>query len=210
MTIIRILLFCLFNIAINSIVLSQSKDSIIDVRDGQLYHTIKIGNQIWLSQNMNYKADSGSWCYMEIEENCSSNGRLYNWYTAQNVCPEGWHLPADDEWDTLTNYINKVKGVGIKGSDGDWSSLGYFLKSKTFWKEKGSGNDALGFNALPSGLRDIDGVYSDAGEIGNFWTATETAPRFAFCRTMYYYFSNINRNRENKSYGFSVRCVKNK
>ena len=75
--------------------------SFTDPRDGKTYKTVKIGNQVWMAENLNYDAGSGSWCY----EDCSQYGRLYNWETAKGVAPQGWHLPSKSEFETLLNNL---------------------------------------------------------------------------------------------------------
>ena len=77
----------------------------IDVRDGDAYATVQIGNQIWMAENFNFKTDSGSWIYDNQVENASVYGRLYDWETALRICPKGWHVPLEEEWQELIDYL---------------------------------------------------------------------------------------------------------
>ncbi|MCK9204433.1 MAG: hypothetical protein M0P58_08390, partial [Bacteroidales bacterium] len=78
--------------------------TITDPRNGLVYPTVKIGSQCWLQKNMNYQTGN-SWCYENKSENCDIYGRLYDWETALKVCPKGWHLPSDDEYSVLLDYL---------------------------------------------------------------------------------------------------------
>ena len=71
-----------------------------DSRDGQAYMTMKIGNQVWMAENLNYEM-ADSYCYDDRTSNCSKYGRLYTWDAAMKACPLGWHLPTQNEWKTL-------------------------------------------------------------------------------------------------------------
>src|SRR6056297_2464310 len=74
-----------------------------DFRDGQTYKWVRIGEQVWMAENLNYKTEKGSSCF-----NCGKYGRLYNWYTARNVCPDGWHLPTINEFETFIENIDRA------------------------------------------------------------------------------------------------------
>ncbi|MDR1759970.1 MAG: fibrobacter succinogenes major paralogous domain-containing protein [Fibrobacter sp.] len=163
--------------------------SFCDARDGRYYQTATIGAQVWMAENLNYVTESGSWCYDNSESNCAQYGRLYDWDTAMEVCPEGWHLPNNDEWVTLVNFT---------GGD-----VGTALKSATGW----NGTDNYGFNALPGGKRNYyDGSFYDFGNYGNWWTATDDSD-FASYQSMNTVSASVNGGIVLKSYGFSVRCV---
>jgi len=118
---------------------TQSNDvkTFKDPRDGKEYKFVKIGKQTWMAENLNYNA-SDSKCYKNNETNCKKYGRLYDWNSANKACPEGWHLPSDDEWTTLTDFIGN--GAGTK------------LKTTSGWSENGNGTNDFGFSALPSGI----------------------------------------------------------
>lgn len=127
----------------------SSTDSFTDPRDGQTYRTVKIGNQVWMAENLNYRTDD-SYCYDDEPANCRKYGRLYTWKAALNACPSGWHLPSYEEFETL---FAAVGGKGVAGKA---------LKSTSGWYNNDNGTDVYGFSALPAGVRDTNGDFSDA------------------------------------------------
>jgi len=179
----------------------------IDPRDGQTYKTVKIGNQIWMAENLNYATSSGSWCYNDNSDNCTKYGRLYNWVTAQSTCPIGWHLPSDDDWHKLAlsldpNSVNEDIESHIAGGK---------LKSITGWNSpNASATNESGFSALPGGhRRNYDGVFSLIGSYGYWWSSTEYKS-YVLCRTIHHDDNNLNAFVGNayEGDGNSVRCIK--
>ncbi len=174
--------------------LEQQSGTYTDSRDGQTYKWVKIGSQVWMAENLNFSTNSGSWCYDNNTTNCNRYGRLYNWQTARDACPPGWHLPNDAEWSQLTNYLR--------------SNIGTRLKSRNGWSENGNGTDEFGFSALPGGTRVGSGVFGLINYHGYWWTATSQRTNDAWLRIVYYNYSNIDRISDSKELGLSVRCVR--
>jgi len=156
--------------------------------------TVKIGNQIWMSENLN-DASKGGKCYENKPENCKKYGRLYTWKEATKACPKGWHLPSNEEWQTLVDFAGGNEIAGKK------------LKAKIGWEE-GNGTDEYGFSALPGGFCTPDGSFLIVGGLGFWWSATELSTVSAYGWDMYYVNSGVNENYNGKSYLLSVRCVK--
>ena len=205
--------------------------SMTDPRDGQIYKTVKIGDHVWMAENLNY-ADSvkipslkgKSWCYDNKAKNCAVAGRLYTWAaaidsvklatdadnpqdcgsgkectlpdTVQGICPPGWHLPEKKEWDTL---LTKVGGEATALK---------VLKSQTGWFHDGNGSDDVGFSALPAGDRINNGNFFDIGKLAGFWSASETDYNYANALDLGYCSNYAALGYYNKSFGFSVRCLK--
>jgi len=166
-----------------------------DPRDGKKYKTVKIGTQTWMAENLNYEAE-GSKCYENNPANCAKYGRLYNWRTAMEVCPKGWHLPTNEEWENLVDFAGGEDTAGKK------------LKAESGWNENGNGTDDFGFSALPGGYDYSGGSFVNVGNVGSWWDATEDGGFFAYLRDMLYDYSFVRRNiGDNKSSLFSVRCV---
>jgi uncharacterized protein (TIGR02145 family) len=168
-----------------------------DSRDGHRYRTVKIGNQVWLAQNLNFST-SNSWCYGADTARCSIFGRLYNWYRATEVCPSGWHLPRPEEWDELADVVG--------GSD----DAGQKLKTTGGWSEHGNGFDAFGYGVLPGGRRSEDGISEGIGSSAYFWTASRLILNNA--RTRGFLAGSTSMERGVKWFddlkrGLSVRCV---
>ncbi|MCL2100623.1 MAG: fibrobacter succinogenes major paralogous domain-containing protein [Fibromonadales bacterium] len=138
---------------------AQQKGSFTDPRDGKEYKTVKIGNQVWMAENLNYNAKNSK-CYDNKSENCEKYGRLYSWVTAMEVCPKGWHLPSDEEWQILVDFV------------GD-NEAGEKLKAKSGWNEDGNGMDDYGFSALPGGYGDSENFYYSRSH-GCWRSATES------------------------------------
>jgi uncharacterized protein (TIGR02145 family) len=167
---------------------------------GETYQTVVIGTQTWMARNLNYNA-SGSKCGNgsslsdENTSTCNTYGRLYNWATANTVCPSGWHLPSDAEWSTLTSYVG--------------SNAGTKLKAKSGWNAGGNGTDEFGFSALPGGNGSSNGKFYDyeVGLYGDWWSATEYDASGAYYRYIFYNSATVTRHNIDKSYLFSVRCV---
>ena len=170
---------------------SVLKGSVMDPRDRNTYNTVKIGDQWWMAENLNYTI-TNSWCYENKFENCQKYGRLYTWNDAKTICPEGWHLPNDNEWEKLFEAV------------GGQSNAHKVLKSRTGWGSDHNGTDAFGFTALPAGYSD-DGYFQLEGENAFFWSSTEINGDYAN------YMSYTDRAlllNTSKKIGMSVRCVK--
>ncbi len=195
--------------------------SMKDSRDGQKYKTAKIGKQTWMAQNLNYKT-ANSYCYDDNASNCSKYGRLYTWaaamdsagtfstngkgcscgetcsptYPVRGVCPDGWHLPTETEWESLFTAV------------GGRSTAGEMLKSTFGWESNGIGTDAFSFSALPAGWRYNYGVYDGEGDDAGFWSSTEGDSENANLMGLDYVDGYAGLYYGIKNYGFSVRCLK--
>ncbi len=194
-----IFIFILFNTCGFLSVFAQNRTgTFTDPRDGKSYKTIEIGNQTWMAENLDLLVKENSWCYDNKDSNCIAYGRLYNWDAALNSCPSGWHLPSDDEWNILEKNLgvpeNDLGIVGYAGTD-----QGAKLKS--------GGNS--GFNILMAGYRLWwDGSFLYQGNYSDFWTSTSSDNEEAWMRDFSVNDKSIYRNRINKKYGNSVRCLK--
>jgi len=142
-------------------------------------------------------------------DNYETYGVLYNWKAANSACPDGWHLPSDDDWKTLEITL----GMEIEDADEvRWrltGAVGTKLKSGSGWDSDGNGNNSSSFDALPGGSRGDNGGYGGIGIYCNFWTAS-TGPRsLPINRFLSFNKSGVSRYAFSSSLGFSVRCVKN-
>ena len=176
-------------------------------------------SQVWMAENLNYET-KGSFCYNDIPDHCDTYGRLYLWSAAMDsagiwstngvecgaewictpthpvrgICPKGWHLPSNDEFNALITAVGDHAGVKLKSTSG--------------WIKNGTGMDMYSFSALPAGNRDSI-FYSYEGYLANFWSSTEIDSKNSGVMRLYYNDVYINQNSSgNKQYGFSVRCVK--
>lgn len=194
-------------------------DDFTDSRNNQTYKTVIIGDQTWMARNLNYEV-AGSECYDDKPANCQSYGRLYNWAMAmdleesynrtsyghvqkqQGICPDGWHLPSDTEWQTLVEYVGAGANVGIK------------LRAKSGWSDKAdNGDDDYGFSAMPSGNYDGEHFLNLGNEeLGLWWSSTEFIldnSKQAYYRSIGYVVDDVSVRNAVKTYMFAVRCIKN-
>lgn len=181
-----------------------------DPRDGKIYPIESIGNQTWISQNINFKT-KGGWCYDNDPANCQKYGMLYDWDAAQLVCPTGWHIPSDNEWKQLEMYLGMSQSeadieYGWRGTD-----QGTQMKSTTGWPDGGNGTNSSGFNGLPGGLKDNWGDFINIEFYGGWWTSTETGDYHAWMRGLFgksLDMGKVSRAEGQKVDGRYVRCVK--
>jgi len=190
----------------------EPKDTFTDTRDGKTYKTVKIGEQVWFAENLNYDA-SGSKCFGNKSANCDKYGRLYNLETAKTACPNGWHLPSNAEWDVLYHFAVCKSGTSSHYKE---AMAVKFLKAKSGWVDykgkSGNGTDDFGFSALPSGYGYSEGGFTDVGYFGHWWSNSEydNDSDFYYFRYMYYseeralYGSYVGND-----YFLSVRCLQN-
>ena len=181
-------------------------DYIKDDRDRQTYRTVKIGDQEWMAENMNYNITKYSHCFNDSPDYCEKYGRLYKWDETSDVCPSGWRLPTKGE---LENLINTVGGEETAGDS---------LKTKTGWKTysaggdlsaKGVGEDSFGFSALPGGFRTYNGDvwYSDEDAVAYFCSST-TVDNGEGSYYMVLNWAHSNAGIISGQYACSVRCLK--
>jgi len=201
-----------------------------DERDGKVYKTVEIGDQIWMAENLNYSDSAktpslkgGSWCYDNKAKNCDVAGRLYSWSaaidsaglytdksltcgngktctlpdTVYGICPPGWHLPNNTEWEALFTAV------------GGQSTANKVLKSQAGWGVHSDGTDDFGFSAFPAGSNSGDFVF--AGDYAYFWSSTEFDSTGATVMELYdlYGYEEAYLGEIDKIFGFSVRCIKN-
>ena len=190
-----------------------------DSRDGNVYKWVKIGNQVWMAENLRYLPSivgpgTGSqttpYYYVygyngtnvtdaKATVNYTTYGVLYNWPAASNSCPVGWHLPSDAEWTQLTDYLG---GESIAG--GKLKETG-----TTHWNSPNTGaTNETGFTALPGGYRYGNGAFDRVGGDSGWWSAIEFSTNYAWYRAMGQGISDIYREALNEELGLSVRCLR--
>jgi uncharacterized protein (TIGR02145 family) len=165
---------------------------------GYRYPMARIGDQVWLAKNMNGVPEAGSsWCYAERSSNCDLYGRLYDFEAAAAVCPEGWRLPTQGDWNALLNFVNEATGQ---------DAAGIHLKAGSLWRGQ-DGLDRFGFSALPGGFRSEGGDFTMLQERAYWWSSEKDAENA--------YYRNLSDNSDfllsgyfAKGRGYSVRCIK--
>src|SRR5690554_7409777 len=194
-------------------------DKFTDSRDGNVYKTVTIGNQVWMAENLKYlpsvnnlsedSQDTPGYYVSDYDgtdvtaakatANYTTYGVLYNWPAAMNACPTGWHLPSDAEWTELTDYLG---GEGVAG--GKLKEIG-----TTHWNTPNTdATNETGFTALPGGYRYDNGTFSRIGGTGGWWSAAENSADDASLRYMFYNYGLVSRYVNGKELGFSVRCLR--
>ena len=200
--------------------------STVSDTEGNIYNTIVIGSQCWMSENLNIgtmifsnnsQNNNGvieKYCYQNNISNCDVYGGLYQWREmmqyisvggAQGICPSGWHLPTDAEWCTLEQEVDTTiicNLNGLRGVDG-----GSKLKEtgNSHWNGNNGTTNSSGFTALPGGFR--SGSFGGLMDFAYFWSSTENGSN-AINRRLDYNNEQVYRNSNNKNNGFSVRCIK--
>jgi len=174
-----------------------------DDRDKRVYNWVKIGGQVWMAENLNYDV-SGSVCYQNSKIYCDTYGRMYNWNIATAtgsaaICPSGWHLPNNDEWNELTNAVGSDAGTKLKATSG-WNSCTASGSTYTC-------SDNYGFSALPGGYCNSSGSFGNAGFYGYWWSATAYNDNYAYYRRISNDAANVFGSNNPKTNLFSVRCV---
>lgn len=188
---------------------------------------IRIGTQVWMTKNLNVShyrngdripqvndpdkwaaLTTGAWCwYNNDSANCSIYGKLYNWYAVHDprgLAPNGWHIPSDAEWTTLTDYLG---GESVAG--GKMKSTGTIEAGTGLWHAPNTdATNSSGFTGLPGASRGIDGWFDGIGTFGHWWSSSEFNTNQVWRRSLFSGNGNIYREYVLKPAGFSVRCLR--
>jgi uncharacterized protein (TIGR02145 family) len=208
--------------------------------EGNVYKTVTIGTQTWMAENLKTTtysdgtpitnvADGKAWSEMPIKgayctfnndaANASKYGQLYNWYAVNsgNLAPTGWHVPTDDEWAVLENYLI-ANGYNYDGTK-TYNLIAKSLASTTGWTsftmEGTVGNNdfpdfrnVTNFTALPGGYRGANGSFRFSGDCGYWWSSSESSDIFAWYRGVGSGNNDLTRSNYEKNGAMSVRCLK--
>jgi uncharacterized protein (TIGR02145 family) len=219
----------------------------IDTRDGHQYATVPIGDQVWMAENMAYlpsvnKLQDGSEdeghedeLFYYVNDFDAVNvaaaketsyykqyGVLYNWNAAKTACPDGWHLPSDEEWMELEINLgigaDEVNNYGSRGTDEGMKIKSTWGWDYEAWNDRyGNGTNETGFTGLPGGDRwfnnyisylDTTYQFFKPGHYGFWWSSTTSAEGWAWMRSLSCSHDRIDRLEDDKHYGNSVRCIK--
>jgi len=231
-------------------------NSFIDFRDSNIYPSVQIGTQCWMAKNLAYLpsvvgprtgSETTPYYYVygydgtdvsaaKVNSNYTTYGVLYNWPAAMNgqtgegvqgICPSGWHLPTDAEWNVLETYTVSVinspnpqypcstseygwrRCADDSGTDaGGTYGAGKSLKKVGQGTGVGAGDDLVGFSALLAGYRYTNGSFYDLGSYPSFWSSSASSSSDAWSRDLYTSDSAVYRYNYNKAFGFSVRCLR--
>jgi len=221
------LIFLLFAISYVAIGCKKENDDspsagIVTDIDGNVYHTVQIGTQTWMVENLKTtrfndgtsipkvtnnsewaQSDTAAYCWYDNDSSANVDiyGALYNWNAVQSdkLAPSGWHVATDQDWTTLTTFLGGENVAGGKLKE----------KGTGNWKSPNTGaNNEVGFAALPGGYRTPEGSFSDMSLSGDWWTSTELTAGNAWFRGMGYDQGSVSRVGLNKALGLSVRCVR--
>ncbi|MCQ2286561.1 MAG: fibrobacter succinogenes major paralogous domain-containing protein [Bacteroidales bacterium] len=206
--------------------------------DGNTYHTVQIGKQCWMKENMKCtKFADGKAIDLDTlvngekplrfipsgdESKVNDFGYLYNWVAAsksasshrgcQGPCPNGWHVPSDADWTALTDY---VAGIGRYRCDGEEANIAKALTSQQYWfssrKDCAVGNDVQSNDA--TGFSAVpagtfNGTFTGLGSFAAFWSATSYSKSYSFNRTFDFSEKTVVRGNDSKENGYSIRCIK--
>ena len=230
---LSLLLTFLFYLSCSEGPTSSGATEVLSDIDGNTYEIVKIGDQWWMAENLkvtryrngetipNITSDTawsnlntGAMCSLyNLEINVATFGRLYNWYAivdSQNIAPEGWHIPTDEEWKELEMHLGMSQDEADRELYRGTDEGGLMKATGTeLWDSPNAGaTNESGFSALPSGYRHPNGIFYDKYRITGFWSSSETSNNYAYYRTLKYNSSIIFRENYYKKYGFSIRCVK--
>jgi uncharacterized protein (TIGR02145 family) len=200
-----------------------SDGSIAITYEGQKYKAVKIGEQTWMAENLKYNAKDSK-CFEDTPANCEEYGRLYDWATAMalpsscnssecasqiqpkhtGICPKGWHIPNNADWDQLLRYVD-----GNKGKESPYNSevAGKHLKATDGWADASNGRDTYDFAALP-GLDGPSDEFNSSSQEGKWWSSSENDSNIAYYRNMSYYSEGVSWGNLDKKNLYSVRCIK--
>ena len=212
--------------------------TLTDDRDGQTYKTVKIGEQWWMAENLNYAytgvpfkagnytSDSTSWCYDNDAANCAKYGRLYTWAAAMDSVGTWSTNGMGCGYYMVCSPTNPVRGICPEGwhlpDITEWNALfdavggketaGLMLKSTEGWNDyegtSGNGSDNFGFSVLPAGDGFNDGDFFNEGNLADFWSSTEYDSSNAYIMGLSYSHDDAYLNLFYKILGFSVRCLR--
>ena len=201
-------------------------------QDGNMYKTISIGTQEWMAENLKVShyqngdtiavvTDNTSWIGLSTGGTCWYNndsatydcpyGKLYNWYAvtdARNLCPVGWHVPSDAEWNTLIGYLDPMYYQGVSGTQSNTAGGKMKSTGTQYWGAPNVADNGSGLSGMPSGFRYGNGSTSLAGSNASWWSATQNNTFNAWFRYVYGGSAGVSRGMNSKAYGYSVRCVK--
>jgi uncharacterized protein (TIGR02145 family) len=204
-----------------------------DNRDGHTYKWVKIGNQIWMAENLAFlpkvspptlNSKFTAYCYVfgyngsNVSEakatvNYSKYGVLYNWPAAvigtsgSHLNPSGVQGICSNGWH-IPSDAEWQQLIHFVSSDGHVGTEGNALKSKSGWNSVGTSTDNYYFSVLPVGYRSIHGFFLDVGGFSSFWSASISGSVSAWCHRFYFDRKNVDRTNVSRDYGFSVRCVR--
>ena len=198
---------------------SLSAKTVTDV-DGNTYKTVRIGNQVWMTENLRttkysdgtaipnvtddnqWYSKNSIWCnYNNDSQNDKIYGKLYNWHAVKKgkLCPTSWHVPKASEWEKLVEFLAAKEGTDLKSTSG--------------WNENedgtsGNGTDDYGWFALPGGYRQNNGDFGRIGINGSWWSLSKKNGEYAWNFGLEASSSSISQYYSDKKFGLSVRCIK--
>jgi uncharacterized protein (TIGR02145 family) len=158
-----------------------------DPRDGKIYKIKEIAGKTWMVQNLNFEM-AGSECYDRDLDKCKTYGRLYTWNAAQSACPAGWHLSTDADWALLEEEAGGASDAASK------------LRS--------NGSDDYAFSVTFGGYFNQNTIFTTVGEGAYFWTELQDDEARSFARSLLSDGESVDRISVNKTFGLSVRCVR--